>query len=144
MIDDRRGRLLAAAALLFTVLWFVLLAGRPLYDPDEGRYAEIPREMLVGGDWIIPHLAGLNSLEKPPLQYWATALLYAGFGEAEWSARLYTGITGYLSLLLVFAIARRLWGFQSGLKALLLAAGSILFLLLGHQLTLDMGLSFWL
>lgn len=144
MPDDRHKRLLAAAALAFTVLWFALLVGRPLYDPDEGRYAEIPREMLAGGDWVIPHLDGFNYLEKPPLQYWATALLYAGFGEAEWSARLYTGVTGYLSLLLVFAIARRLWGLNSGLKALLLAAGSILFILLGHQLTLDMGLSFWL
>ena len=144
MLDDRHKRLLALAALAFTVLWFALLVGRPLYDPDEGRYAEIPREMLAGGDWVIPHLDGFNYLEKPPLQYWATALLFAGLGEAEWSARLYTGVAGYLSLLLVFAIARRLWGSSSGLKAVLLAAGSILFILLGHQLTLDMGLSFWL
>ncbi len=144
MVDDRHKKPLAAAALAFTILWFALLAGRPLYDPDEGRYAEIPREMLAGGDWIIPHLDGFIYLEKPPLQYWATALLFAAVGPAEWSARLYTGVTGYLSLLLVFAIARRLWGFESGLKALLLASASILFILLGHQLTLDMALSFWL
>src|SRR5208282_649499 len=71
-------------------------------------------------------------------------LIFAAVGRAEWSARLYTGLTGYLTLLLVFAIARRLWGAAAGLKALLLAAGSILFILLGHQLTLDMALSFWL
>src|SRR5208283_1782741 len=144
MRSDRTAKLLAAAALAFTILWFALLVGRPLYDPDEGRYAEIPREMLASGDFVIPRLDGFNYLEKPPLQYWATALIFAAVGRAEWSARLYTGLTGYLTLLLVFAIARRLWGLEAGLKALLLAAGSILFFLLGHQLTLDMGLCFWL
>ena len=144
MQGDRSAKLLAAAAFAFTILWFALLVGRPLYDPDEGRYAEIPREMLAGGDYVIPHLDGFIYLEKPPLQYWATALLFAALGQSEWSARLYTGITGYLSLLLIFAIARRLWGIEPGLKALLLGAGSILFILLGHQLTLDMALSFWL
>jgi 4-amino-4-deoxy-L-arabinose transferase-like glycosyltransferase len=144
MMDDRQKKRVGAAALVFTVLWFALLVGRPLYDPDEGRYAEIPREMLAGGDFVIPHLDGFNYLEKPPLQYWATALVYAVFGQSEWSARLYTGLTGYLSLLLLYAIARRLWGAAAGLKAVLLAAGSILFMLLGHQLTLDMSLSFWL
>ncbi|MGA2709488.1 MAG: glycosyltransferase family 39 protein [Steroidobacteraceae bacterium] len=144
MLDDRHKRLLVAAAFVFTILWFAMLVGRPLYDPDEGRYAEIPREILSGGDWVIPHLDGFVYLEKPPLQYWATALLFAAVGEAEWSARLYTGVAGYLSLVLVFAIGYRLWGFNAGLKALLLAAGSILFILLGHQLTLDMSLSFWL
>jgi len=144
MVDDRRKRLLVAAAFVFTILWFAMLVGRPLYDPDEGRYAEIPREMLSGGDWVIPHLDGFVYLEKPPLQYWATALLFEAAGEAEWSARLCTGIAGYFSLVLVFAIGYRLWGFDAGLKALLLAGGSILFILLGHQLTLDMSLSFWL
>ena len=64
------------AALGSAVVWFALLAGRPLYDPDEGRYAEIPREMMSGGDWVIPHLNALVYLEKPPLQYWLTALTF--------------------------------------------------------------------
>lgn len=137
----RHPKALALAALAFTILWFALLAGRPLYDPDEGRYAEIPREMLAGGDWVIPHLNGLVYLEKPPLQYWATALVYAGLGPSEWSARLVTGLAGYLGLLFVFATAYRLWGLDAGLTALLLTASSILYFLLGHQLTLDMTLS---
>ena len=78
------------AALGGTVVWFALLAGRPLYDPDEGRYAEIPREMLSGGDWVIPHLNGLAYIEKPPLQYWATAISYRLLGTSEFAARLYT------------------------------------------------------
>jgi hypothetical protein len=67
-----------------------------------------------------------------------------GFGQASGARASTPGLTGYLSLLLVYAIARRLWGAAAGLKAVLLAAGSILFMLLGHQLTLDMALSFWL
>jgi hypothetical protein len=132
------------AAVCFTVLWFSLLAGRPLFDPDEGRYAEIPREMLSGGDWVTPHLNGLVYLEKPPLQYWITALSLHFFGDSEAAARLWTGLAGYLSLAIVFALGRRLWGFEAGMKALLLTAASTLFVLLGHQLTLDMTLSFFL
>jgi 4-amino-4-deoxy-L-arabinose transferase-like glycosyltransferase len=144
MLITRPNRYLAPAAGIFTVLWFALLAGRPLYDPDEGRYAEIPREILSGGDWLIPHLNGLVYLEKPPLQYWLSALTFEAFGQSEASARLWTGVFGYLSLCLVYAIARRLWGRDAALMAVMLTASSILFVLLGHQLTLDMGLSFWL
>jgi 4-amino-4-deoxy-L-arabinose transferase-like glycosyltransferase len=131
-------------AVCFSVLWFALLGGRPLFDPDEGRYAEIPREMLSGGDWVTPHLNGLLYLEKPPLQYWITALSLRCFGETEMAARVCTGVAGYLSLVIVFALGRRLWGFEAGMKALQLSSASTLFVLLGHQLTLDMTLSFFL
>ena len=140
----RDTTLLGMAAVCFTVLWFALLAGRALFDPDEGRYAEIPREMLSGGDWVTPHLNGLVYLEKPPLQYWITALSLHYFGASEAAARLWTGLAGFLSLVIVFALGRRLWGFEAGMKALLLTAASTLFVLLGHQLTLDMTLSFFL
>jgi 4-amino-4-deoxy-L-arabinose transferase-like glycosyltransferase len=134
--------MLCAAAMMGTVLWFALLAERPLFDPDEGRYAEIPREMLSGGDWVIPHLNALVYLEKPPLQYWLTALSFRAFGENEFAARLCTGLAGYLSLATVFLLGRKLWGFDAGVRALLFTSASTLFVLLGHQLTLDMLLSF--
>src|SRR6202048_4812121 len=110
MILLRKSWMLGAAAILGTVLWFALLGQRPLFDPDEGRYAEIPREMLSGGDWVIPHLNGLVYLEKPPLQYWLTALAFRGFGMNEFTARLCTGLAGYLSLVTVFFFGRKLWG----------------------------------
>jgi 4-amino-4-deoxy-L-arabinose transferase-like glycosyltransferase len=144
MSNGRLHRYLAPAAAVFSLLWFALLAYRPLYDPDEGRYAEIPREILSGGDWLIPHLNGLVYLEKPPLQYWLSALTFSVLGQSEAVARLWPGLCGYLSLWLIFAIARRLWGTDAALKAAMLAIGSILFVLLGHQLTLDMSLTFWL
>ena len=141
MIMLRKSWMVGAAALFCTILWFALLAHRPLFDPDEGRYAEIPSEMLSGGDWVIPHLNGLVYLEKPPLQYWLTALAFRCFGEHEFAARLCTGLAGYLSLLIVFFLGRSLWGLEAGVRALLFTAASILFVLLGHQLTLDMTLS---
>jgi len=144
MATRRDTLLLGIAALGFTALWFALLTGRPLFDPDEGRYAEIPREMLSGGDWVIPHLNGLVYLEKPPLQYWITALSFRCLGQSEGAARLWTGLAGYLSLAIVFALGRKLWGFDAGMKALLLTSASTLFVLMGHQLTLDMSLSFCL
>jgi 4-amino-4-deoxy-L-arabinose transferase-like glycosyltransferase len=133
------GRVMyVVAGAAATLLWFGLLAHRPLYDPDEGRYAEIPREMATGGDWVVPHLDGLVYLEKPPLQYWLTALTFRWFGQSEFTARLWTGIAGYCSLGLVFFAGYRLWGVRTGLKALLLSLASSLFVLLGHQSTLDM------
>jgi len=144
MLLLRNSRTFGIAVVLFTVFWFALLASRPLFDPDEGRYAEIPREMLSDGDWVIPHLNGLVYLEKPPLQYWLTALAFRALGPSEFAARLCTGLAGYLSLVAVFLLASRLWGVDAGVKALLLLSGSSLFVLLAHQLTLDMLLSFCL
>ena len=145
MVGLRKSWMFGVAALLCTVLWFALLAQRPLFDPDEGRYAEIPREMMLsGGDWVIPHLNGIVYLEKPPLQYWLTALAFRAFGLNEFAARLCTGVAGYLSLAAVFLLGRKLWGFAAGVRAALFSAASTLFVLLGHQLTLDMLLSFWL
>jgi 4-amino-4-deoxy-L-arabinose transferase-like glycosyltransferase len=135
-----RGTRLATlvAAALFTTVWFALLAQRSLFDPDEGRYAEIPREMAAGGDWVVPHLDGLVYLEKPPLQYWLSALTYRAFGPNEFTARLCTGLAGYASLGLVFFTALRLWGRRAACRAVLLCMASTLFVLLAHQLTLDM------
>src|SRR5664279_2678686 len=138
MIMLRKSWMLGAGAVFCTVLWFALLAQRPLYDPDEGRYAEIPREMLSGGDWLIPHLNGLVYLEKPPLQYWLTASVFRIFGPGEFPARLCTGLSGYLTLATVFLAGRCLWGARAGIRAVLYTLASVLFVLLGHQLTLDM------
>ena len=102
-------------ALTLGALWFGALQSRYLANPDEGRYAEIAREMAVSGDWVTPRLNGFKYFEKPPLQYWATAMAYRLFGEHEWTARLWTALTGVLSVLAIFYAGGRLFGREAGL-----------------------------
>jgi 4-amino-4-deoxy-L-arabinose transferase-like glycosyltransferase len=135
---------LFAALLAFAASWFVLLGHRELFNPDEGRYAEIPREMLMSGDWLVPRLNGLVYIEKPPLQYWATAASYAVFGTSVWSARFYTGLCGLLTVLICAGVALRLWGSGAAWRAGIMCASSLLVVLMGHQLTLDMSLTFYM
>ncbi len=129
---------------LFAVLWFSNLDYRKLVNPDEGRYAEIAREMVASGDWVTPRLNDIKYFEKPALQYWATALAFALFGEHEWSARIWSALTGFLGVLMVFFTGRRLFGDRAGWYAALVLASSLLYVLIGHVNSLDMGLSVFL
>ena len=81
------GLPLVAAAIMAPV-WFFLngLGSFPLRDNNEGLYAEIAREMLVDGHWIVPHLNGVPYIEKPPLLYWLEALFMAAFPSASSSS----------------------------------------------------------
>jgi 4-amino-4-deoxy-L-arabinose transferase-like glycosyltransferase len=129
---------------LLSLVWLATLASRPLFNPDEGRYAEIPREMLSGGDWVIPHLNGLDYIEKPPLQYWATAATYQMLGVSEFSARLYTALTALATVALIGFLAARLWGTGAGWRAAAVLSGMFMFVILGQLMTLDMSLTFWM
>ena len=132
------------AMILFMAAWFGNLEYRELIHPDEGRYAEVPREVVVKGDWITPRLNDLKYFEKPPLQYWATALAYEAFGEHHWTARLYPALTGFLGVLLTYFAGRRLFGHAVALAGAAILASSFLYLLGAQILTLDMGLTFLL
>src|SRR5262252_7913702 len=139
-----RPRWIIDVLLVCALVWFVGLEYRGLFMPDEGRYADIAREMLDSGDWVTPRLNGIKYLEKPPLQYWATAAAFAVFGVDEWTARLWPAVTGLLCIAFTAFAARRLApGSSPGLTALILAGSWGLFL--GSQfLTLDMGVTFFL
>ncbi len=140
----RRGPLLAVLLMVFALIWFGPLDYRKLVKPDEGRYAEIPREMVATGDWTTPRLNGIKYFEKPALQYWATATAYTLFGEHHWTARLWSALTGFLGVLATAFVAGRLWGPAAGFNAACVLAGSLLYVLIGHINTLDMGVSFFL
>lgn len=129
---------------LLAVAWFATVPLRPMLDPDEGRYAEIPREMLVSGDWITPRFDGLKYFEKPPLQYWATAAVYSVAGVNEWSSRLWSAGLAFACLPLVFAWVGRLYGFEAGLASLVALALSPYFGVVGHLNLLDAGFTLWL
>ena len=143
-LDPRERWIYRALAALLALLWLATLAARPLFNPDEGRYAEIPREMQSGGDWVIPHLNGLAYIEKPPLQYWATALSLRLLGGSEFAARLYSALTALGTIALAWLVARRLWGAEAGLRAAAVLSGMLMFVVLGQLLTLDMSLTFYM
>jgi len=130
--------------LIAALAWFGSLDYRKLVRPDEGRYAEIPREMVASGDWLTPHLNGLKYFEKPALQYWATAAAFAAFGEHQWTARLWSALTGFLGILLIFFTGKKLFGGQAGVYAALVLGSSLLYVLIGHINTLDMGVTFFM
>ena len=140
-ISTKQIRFLLIAVAL---IWFANLEYRTLIKPDEGRYAEIPREMVASGDWVTPRLNELKYFEKPPLQYWATATAYTLFGEHQWTSRLWTGLTGFAGILLVWFAGLRLFGREAAGHAALLLSSSLLYVLMGHVNTLDMGVTFFL
>src|SRR5512143_750042 len=139
---SRRGLWLVLLAVV--VIWFGNLEYRKLIRPDEGRYAEIPREMVVSGDWTTPRLNDLKYFEKPPLQYWATAVAYEVFGEHQWTSRLWTALTGFAGLLLAWFTGTRLFGREAGIYAALLLGSSMLYAMMAHINTLDMGVTFFI
>jgi 4-amino-4-deoxy-L-arabinose transferase-like glycosyltransferase len=130
--------------LALALIWFVPLGWRHLLPSDEGRYAEMAREMFLTGDWITPRYNGYKYFEKPPLQTWANALTFAWFGIGEWQARFYTALTGFAGVLLIGFTGARVFNAATGVFAAIVLATSPYWNLMGHFNTLDMGLSFWM
>ncbi len=141
---NSRSRWIASAFLICALTWFAGLEYRGLFTPDEGRYADIAREMLDSDDWVTPRLNGIKYLEKPPLQYWATAGAFAVLGVDEWTARLWPAYTGFLGIALLAFAGFRLAPRSPWLATALMAAGCWGYFLGGQFLTLDMGLTFFL
>ena len=130
--------------LIAIIIWCANLEFRKLSLSDEGRYSEIPRYMAQSGDWITPRLNGIKYFEKPPLQYWATAAAYEAFGEHQWTARLWSALTGFLGLLLTYWMGRRLYTPHIGAYAALVLGSSFLYVAIAHINTLDMVVTFFL
>jgi 4-amino-4-deoxy-L-arabinose transferase-like glycosyltransferase len=127
--------------LLYSLTWLYMLGSRTLVPTDEGRYAEMAREMLVTGDWITPRLNGIKYFEKPPLQTWMNALTFRLFGLGEWQARLWTGLCGLGGIGMVAVAGRKVFSPYAGFVAALVLGSSFYWVALGHINTLDMGLS---
>ena len=125
-------------------LFFPGLGVPGLMDPDEGRYAEIAREMLLLKDWLIPHLNLVPYLEKPPLVYWLTSLSFAAFGLTEWAARLPSALAALAGLYLAYGLGRALWGEREGFWGAMVLATIGGYMVLARLLTLDMVFSFFL
>ncbi|MGA6993678.1 MAG: phospholipid carrier-dependent glycosyltransferase [Candidatus Deferrimicrobiaceae bacterium] len=127
--------------LAVAILYGSALGTIPLLEPDEGRYAEIPREMLASGDFVTPHLNGVAYLEKPPLFYWGTAASLAVFGETEFGARCFTAAVSVAGILLTYWMGATLAGWRAGLYAAIVLSTSFYYYAIGRLNTLDMTLA---
>jgi dolichol-phosphate mannosyltransferase len=124
--------LFVAAALLF----FSRL-GAPLQEPDEARYAEVPRQMLAAGNWVVPVLHGHAYPDKPPLLYWLVMGCYRLFGVHDWAARLASGGAAFLVVMLTYFWGRRTLGPRAAFAGAFMLCLSARFVYLGRLLTPD-------
>lgn len=137
---------------LYAVLFLTLIAGllffarlrSPLLEPEDAFYAEIPRQMLARGDWLIPTHDGRPYYQKPPLLYWLIMAAYATFGVHDWAARLVPCVFGVGIVLVTFWWGKRSFGFRAGLAGALILCLSPRFVHQARMITMDGPLCFWI
>ncbi|KLU07786.1 membrane protein containing Glycosyl transferase, family 2 domain protein [Rhodopirellula islandica] len=125
------GLLFLAAMFMFANL------GYPLIDRDETRYAEIPREMIATGNWVLPQLNFETYYDKPPLLYWLCAISFKLFGISEVSARLVPAFAAICTLASTMFFGSRLFGRTVGLHAGVVLLLSVGFAFTSRYLLLD-------
>jgi 4-amino-4-deoxy-L-arabinose transferase-like glycosyltransferase len=121
--------------------FFLGLGRLPLLEPDEGRNAEIAREMLTLAHWAVPHFDGLAYLDKPPLLFWLMAGSFKLFGLSEWAARLPSALAALIALLLVARLGREMFGRSVGLRSGVIFATAPLAIVFARLVIFDMPLT---
>ena len=130
----------SAFALL---LGFAFQGTRGLWEPDEGRYAEVAREMLVSGDFLTPRLDLEPHFTKPPLTYWCIAASIQAFGRGEWAVRLFLSLAFALTGICVAALGSRMWDRRTGFLAGLIYLTSLTPFIGASFVTPDTLLALW-
>jgi 4-amino-4-deoxy-L-arabinose transferase-like glycosyltransferase len=123
------------------VCWIVLfweLGSPALMDPDEAHYAQLTREMLQAGNWMIPLLDGLPYIDKPVLFHWLQGAAVAVLGETEAALRLPSAIGAVALFWLTWWTGARLFEDRVGNRAWLMLATMPLTFLLGSIGLFDM------
>jgi 4-amino-4-deoxy-L-arabinose transferase-like glycosyltransferase len=130
-----------AFGLVIGVTYFATIGRYALAEPDEPRYAEIPREMIELGDWLTPHLNYVKYFEKPPLVYWLTAISFEAFGIHEWTARLWPALFGLVGIVMASVLGRAMFDAWTGYAAAALLAAAPFYFGLSQILVLDIPVS---
>jgi 4-amino-4-deoxy-L-arabinose transferase-like glycosyltransferase len=144
MLAANRPIRLAAYAILAAILYLPGLGRPALWEPDEGRYAEIAREMVISGDYVTPRDDFELYFEKPPLVYWAEAGAIQIFGVNEFAVRLPAALFSIGQVVVTAALAEAMLGAAAGFMAALVLALSPLFFGFARFATLDPALAFFL
>jgi 4-amino-4-deoxy-L-arabinose transferase-like glycosyltransferase len=133
---------LALLALLSGAIFLANTWGYDLWAPDEPRFAEVAREMLDSGDYLVPRVNGLPYKEKPPLMFWLIAAVSVPFGDVnEFSARLPSALAGIVTVLLTYLLALRLHGRRVAVWSALVLMTSVLFWWQSRTAQIDMVLT---
>lgn len=129
---------LLGLALLLIFFYTAWLGSYPFFTPDEGRYAEVAREMVVNNDFITPRVNGVVFLDKPILYYWLEALSIALFGVKEWAVRLFPALLGIIGCLATYVSGRLLFDRRTGILSALILATTPLYFIGAHYANLDL------
>ncbi len=144
MLAANRSLRLTIYAILAAILYLPGLGRPALWEPDEGRYGEIAREMVISGDYVTPRDDFELYFEKPPLVYWAEAGAIQIFGVNEFAVRLPAALFSIGQVVVTAALAEAMLGVPAGLFAALALALSPLFFGFARFATLDPALAFFL
>lgn len=142
--SSNKGLDLFSLAIFSTFLFFLYLGSHLLFVPDEGRYAEIAREMFVSKQFITPYLDDIKYFEKPPLFYWLTTFAYSLNGVTIWSARAVNALLAIASVLGIYIFCHKLYNRRTALFAALILSTNLLFFLMAHLIALDFPLTIFL
>lgn len=134
-----------ALLVFFALVYLVPLNLRALWMPDETRYAEISREMIQRGDWIVPHFLGLRYFEKPDAGYWVNNLSQMIFGHSNFAVRFGGVFSIAMSALLVLWLANLMWSHrQKSYTAVLIFISCTLVFSIGTYSVLDPMITLWM
>lgn len=137
------GRWFVAAAILVLFGLSFDLGGYPLLDPDEGRNAEVAREMAATNDFVLPRLNGLPYLDKPVLYFAAAALSMEIFGPTVIAARVTSLFFTVCTLILVWWFAHRRFGHRAALVATIATGTAPLTMAYARTVIFDSALTFF-
>lgn len=127
--------------VLSSLMFFSMLGGHGLLEPDEGRYSEIPREMMETGDYVTPRLNGVLYFEKPVLHYWLTASAFAVLGKTELASRFWPAALAVVGVLFTYWLGAHLYGKRSGLATGVILTSSLLYSAIAQINLTDMPVS---
>ena len=124
LVPVRRADYALVGLFCLLLFGYTLFDGRPL-SLHEARLPQTSREMMRGGDWLIPRSGGRPWLERPPLPHWITVSVNAVLGQhcdTVWAVRLPAVLMGTIITLLTLYIAATLFGRGIGVVSALVLA----------------------
>ena len=142
-IFQSQGLMIAVLVFFSLVVLFFNLGKRSLWEPDEGRYAEISREMVESGDWLTPRLNYIKHFDKPPITYWLIGSSFRLLGQSEFAGHLPLVILAMGGVLVTYSLARELFGRRCGFLSAIILISSLGYPGLSRVLSTDIIFTFF-